>query len=39
MPARRANHSDATSAASAITMATMTRRIAAASPLGICVNV
>ena len=37
MPARRANHSDATSAASAITIATTTSRTAAASPPGICV--
>ena len=38
LPARRANHSDATSAASEIAIATSTSRSAAASPLGVCVS-
>src|ERR1700722_8679110 len=39
MPARRANHSDKISAASASTIATSTRRPASTSPPGTCNNV
>src|SRR6266508_128403 len=39
VPARRASHSATTSAASEIAMATRTKRLAAASPPGIWVNV
>src|SRR5208283_849040 len=39
MPARRANHSETTSAASARMIANRTSRLAAASPPGICIKV